>query len=129
MQRIKKSTSELKQLDNDFQIEQQKWLETNSLESWHKMFFFIQFACENSMKKRLKGIKLSNDELDDLILEATTIIMLRYKRPQSYKIMYLPAVAQFAAIKVLYDGKRKFHDRCISLESWRENHLECYDIT
>lgn len=117
-----KSVSELKKLDIEFQQEQENYLSTNSIESWHKMFYFIRFACENSMKKRLKGIKISDDDLDDLVLESTTIILSRFKRPQGYKILYLPCVAQFATMKVLYDPKRQFHDKLMSLEEYQENH-------
>lgn len=114
------SSSKLKKLDEEFQLCQLNWHETKGKSEWDRMFILTHFAVSNSIKKRLKRIK--RDDFDDLCLEATAQIMNRYVKNENYNINYLPCIASYAAIQVLYNDKQKFQDSVLSLDEIQENY-------
>lgn len=89
-----------------------------------KMFFMVQFAVENALKKMFdrferKGAIRPNasEDLYDFTISATTNIMSRYKRPEGYKILYLLTTANYAALGVLHNKRQQFWDKQISYEA------------
>lgn len=113
------SQNDLKRLDQQFQDAQTNWKLTRNKTAWDSMFLFVNFAVENSIKKRLKGIKRS--DYRDLAMDATIQIMNRYYKNPNYTIQYLPCIAQYAAVQALYNDKQKFQDGILSLDEILEN--------
>lgn len=83
---------------------------------WDQMFYMMLRAITAAIKKKLVNVK--RDDIDELALDATCQVMNRYLKPEGYEVQYLLACAHWSAIGVLYNGKQKFKDDCISYEEW-----------
>jgi hypothetical protein len=118
----------LKKTETKYYALQKHYNETGDQKDFEEMFFIMQFAIENSIKKKLKGI--TRTDIYDLTMDATVNVMARYRADQKYNIQYLLTAAHYAALGILYNKKTKQADQTTSYESLldsqllEENHYE-----
>ena len=87
---------------------------------YDEMFFMMQFAIENAMKKRLGNLHISRPDFYDLVMTATINVMQRYKKPGGYFTDSLLSTAYYSVLSVLHNKKQKFYDQCMSYEAFLE---------
>ena len=95
---------------------------------YDEMFFMMQFAIENAMKKRLGKLHVSRPDFYDLVMTATINVMQRYKKPGGggggggggYYTDSLLSTAYYSVLSVLHNKKQKFYDKCMSYEAFLE---------
>lgn len=111
----------LKKTENKYYALQKHYNETGDQKDYEEMFFIMQFAIENSIKKKLKGI--TRTDIYDLTMDATVNVMARYRADQKYSIQYLLTAAHYAALGILYNKKTKQADQTTSYESLLDSQL------
>lgn len=115
---ITKKVNKMKELD--FYHQQNIYNNTQSKESFDKMYFYVSDAVESSIKKKLNGVK--RKDVDDLVADATLYIMQRYDKNPKYHIDYLLTAAHFASLYILYNKKQRWLDNELSLETYYTNY-------
>lgn len=111
----------LKKTEQKYYTLQKHYNETGDQKDFEEMFFIMQFAIENSIKKKLKGI--TRTDIYDLTMDATVNVMARYRADQKYNIQYLLTAAHYAALGILYNKKTKQADQTTSYESLLDSQL------
>ena len=102
--------------NEEFEQAQQQFLKTRNKGNWSVMFMKVKNCCDVFIRKWLKnsGIKISNEERDDIALSATCKIMNRFVKSKEYKILNLPTVCRLATMGELYKDKEKFYISLLS---------------
>ena len=91
------------------------------------MWFIVIRAAESVVKSMLKGVDMPEEELREIILDTTMAAMKKIKKEfdKNNKFVLQNKLVTFCrsyALYPLYKPSKKFNDRCISLESYRESH-------
>lgn len=109
----------LQEIEDTFQKIQEHYLEYKDLESWHKMYFYINNCVGNIIKSKIKGLVLR--DLDGMITDATLSIMNRYKKSEKFRIEKLSSYCYTPCLYPLYNDKKKFNDKILSLNAYLED--------
>lgn len=112
------SKAELEESELLFQEYQQHFREFNDKESSDICFNLIYTCCKNIALKKARGKVIS--DLSDTVMDATLDIFEKWRKGTD--INKLSSFCYFPLIGRLYDRKKRFVDREVSLEEYNESH-------
>lgn len=98
-------------------------------EIWDEMWDLVCRASESIVKSMLKGVDLPEIELEEIILDTTIAAMGKIRKEFEKNNCFvlrnkLVTFCRSYALYPLYKPNKKFNDRVISLEGYRETHSD-----
>lgn len=118
------SKTPLKEREEQFQLELNKWSQTHSKDSYNKLWFYIYDCCTNIMLS--KGKKHTIYNLEDKAMDATLKIMNKIVK-ENVRPTKLSSYCYYPCIEQLYGNKTRREENELDLIDNYEytNYIDC----